>query len=90
MNKRILRKKLRDALVRSEIHMLKSGFFTELQARREVRNTSSAVYRRRLRAAIRAVPKFPEVSKLDIIRNDTITLLAAARKNKINPGVTES
>lgn len=55
-----------------------------------MRNTSRAVYRRRLRAAIRAVPKFPEVSKLDIIRNNMIALLAAARKNKVNPGVTES
>ena len=89
MNKRTRNKKVRDALIRAEVHMMREGFYTLTQAKREVSYALGATHRRSLRAAIRSMSKFPMVSKLDIMRDRMIALLTTAKKNKINPRVDE-
>jgi hypothetical protein len=89
MNKRIRNKKVRNALIRAEVHMMREGFYTLAQAKREVYHAYGATHRRRLRAAIRAMPEFPTVSVLDTMVERIRATLVAKRKNKINPGVYE-
>jgi hypothetical protein len=68
MNKRILHKKVRDVIIRADIHMLSTGCYTLAQAKRNIGECQSPTHRRRFRLALRATSELlPSYSFMDHI-----------------------